>query len=449
MILLVLVALFSTQLLIFTIFVFETDENDIVSKNLQGEHFQLKMKAALNIIEHSSEQHLYAMNTYRVEFSVGNKPLYDVTHMSATDKVRSIQLQQQFNDQQPSATMRQFKPIENRLYAAMVYLKDQLSGTLTAELKNDPRNILMQSQIRLSDGKWLGMTVFDLHNFPIWIRSTVKPMAIFTFIFIIFAVFVVKRLTSPLAELADNAHKFGKGHAIAPLEPRGPEDMQNAIVAFNTMHKRLLSVNDHRARALAAISHDIRTPLTSMRLNAEYITDADVQHNILEKIEEMEQICEATVTFALKDSWSEKNKHFDLTSLIESLCCDLNAQELDVSFDAQHKIPFQGRPIALKRAISNLIKNGVDYGHRVNVFIVQSTSTLEIHIEDEGNGIPDSEKERLFEPFERSEQSRNRSSGGMGLGMAIARSVVRSHGGEIELNNRPIKGLDAVIILPL
>jgi signal transduction histidine kinase len=163
----------------------------------------------------------------------------------------------------------------------------------------------------------------------------------------------------------------------------------------------------------------------------------------------MEQICKATVTFALQDSWAEKTRAFDIISLVDSICSDLLEQGLAVGFEHTEKLAISGRPVALKRAIVNLIKNGAEYGKSVDVSIIQTDKTVEIHIVDNGEGIPLEKMETLFSPFERLEDSRNRESGGLGLGMAIARSVVRSHGGEIELKNIEGKGLDAIIILPL
>ena len=256
-------------------------------------------------------------------------------------------------------------------------------------------------------------------------------------------------ITSPLNELAKKANKLGIGEKIEAIKLRGPSDVQNVIVAFNDMLKRVTNVNDHRARALSAISHDIRTPLTSMRLQAEFIEEKDVQENIFKKIDEMEEICEATITFALQDSWTEKTREFDISSLVDSLCSDLHDQGFNVDFNFIEKINFYGRPITLKRAITNLIKNGVEYGKKVDVFIKKSDDFLEIHIIDHGKGIPEEKIEMLFAPFERLEHSRNRDSGGLGLGLAIARSVVRSHGGEIQLSNIDGKGLDATIILPM
>ncbi|MBU3005371.1 HAMP domain-containing sensor histidine kinase [Paraglaciecola arctica] len=450
MILLMLFTMFCSQFIIFIIFVLETDQNNIVTEKIYGNHYFIRTASAVKLMENEgSLENLFALNTYRVRFSLKEQRVFYPSEMSKFDIARSKELNHYLPDIRFEGAIRQFKPIEQRFWAALKYLKNELTGNSHVNSSNNQRAIILQSQVKLNNDKWLIMSVYDLHVFPVWISSTVIPSILFSIIFSIFAVFVVKRITSPLAELAEKANKFGKGQTIQEIPPRGPEDIQNAIIAFNTMHKRLSNVHDHRARALAAISHDIRTPLTSMRLNAEYISEKDVKQNVLQKIEEMQQICEATVTFALKDSWSEKNKHFDLTSLIESICCDFQEQGLDVNFIAAQKLSFQGRPIALKRAFSNLIKNGVQYGKHVEVHIVLLQGIVEIHIEDEGKGICDADKERMFEPFERSEQSRSRDSGGLGLGMAIARSVVRSHGGEIELNNINKGGLDVVVILPI
>lgn len=449
MILLVLITLLSTATLIFTIFVIETNDNDVVEQKVHGSHYLSKVATAVIVLENGGdESNLYALNTYRVQHSLSHKPLFLPNVMSEDDFARTETLRGEVGVKHKEAYFRQLKPMDDRFYKVLVYLKDQLLGRTLEDHMEVPENILLQLQVKLYDGRWLHMNVYDKTAFPVWISSTLAPTAIFAIVFIVFAVLVVRHITRPLAELAYKADELGKGHTIKAIEPHGPEDVQHAIIAFNSMHKRILSVNDHRAKALAAISHDIRTPLTSMRLNAEYIGEPDVQQTILDKIDEMEQICEATVTFALKDSWSEKDKKFDLISLVESLCCDLNEQELDVTFDAKGKLPFLGRPVALKRALNNLIRNGVEYGNKVEVFVIPNEKEIEIHIKDQGDGIKNEDKERLFEPFERTEESRNRNSGGIGLGMAIARSVVRSHGGEIELVNLPEKGLDAVVILP-
>lgn len=453
MILLVLITLVITVMLIFSVFVIETNDNDVIAKKLNGPHYLKKMASAVSVMENGGgDNNLYALNTYRAQFSINDHPIFAESQMSAFDHKRSQEFRHELHElggDFKHAILRQLKPMENQFLMILGYFKDQIIGNTLEDHMENTQNIILQLQVQLTDGRWVHLTIYDKTAFPVWIRSTFAPTGLFSFIIIIFAVLIVRHITRPLAELAHKADELGKGHSIKTIEPTGPEDIQNAIIAFNAMHKRILNVNDHRAKALAAISHDIRTPLTSMRLNAEYIGEKDVQQKILDKISEMEQICEATVTFALRDSWAEKDKNFDLISLIESLCCDLNEQDLDVTFEAKGKLAFLGRPTALKRAINNLIRNGVEYGNRVDVYVKHTKEVVEIHIQDEGSGIKAEDRERLFEPFERTEESRNRNSGGIGLGMAIARSVIRSHGGEIELNNRPEGGLDAVVILPV
>ncbi len=449
MIFLILITLFSAQLIITATFILMKTENDVIIERLDSDHFTHKMVSAVKAFEYKkSKENLFAISTYRVTFTLTNHALFEKKNQTGNDKRRTQKLKQALGEQYLDINVKQLRRANSQLYSTFISLKDQILGTSRAELVQDPRSIVLQSQVQLFDGHWVGMTVYDIQPFPAWISSTIKPMAVFSLLFTIFSVFIIKHITSPLAELAEKANKLGKGHNINIIEPRGPIDIQNAIVAFNTMRKRLVNVNDHRARALAAISHDIRTPLTSMRLQAEFIKETDIQEKICDTINEMEQICEATVTFALKDSWSEDNRNFDISFLVESVCCDLAEQGLNVQFEWRNKIPYLGRPVAIKRALNNLINNGVEYGVAVNVFIEESDDTIAIHIADEGKGIPEEDKERLFEPFERLERSRNRTSGGLGLGMAIARSAIRSHGGEIELNNIADKGLDAVIILP-
>jgi len=214
------------------------------------------------------------------------------------------------------------------------------------------------------------------------------------------------------------------------------------------MQLRLKNIITHRTRSLAAMSHDLRTPLTSLRLHAEFIDDIETQAKIVEKIDEMEHITNATISFAKQDSWSEKRRQVDLAALIDSLCQDLSDIGLAVESQLNDKISYSCRPIALRRAFSNLIENGVKYGEAVAVKIIEETDQIKIIISDQGPGIQQEQQKRLFEPFERLEESRNHQSGGLGLGMTIALTIIGGHGGAITLHNRPSKGLDVVVVLP-
>jgi signal transduction histidine kinase len=445
---LIVFLLLSTQLLVFIIFLFETDFSERLQKNITDGIYLAQMDSAVKTIESNQLLDSYTLNSFRVKFYVIDEPLFDGSNLSKTDKKYSQDLQRKIGSGYENIAVQQPFIPQPRIKTAINNFFKYLSRVTTEEVKPYSPSVTLQGQVQLKNGKWLVMLVFDVFPYPTWITSTLTPLFIFTAILVIFASVIIVGITSPLNALTKEANKLGVGEKISEVKLRGPLDIQNVIIAFNAMLKRVTNVNDHRARALAAISHDIRTPLTSMRLQAEFIGETDIQNNIFKKIDEMEQICEATVTFALQDSWGEQSRVFDIVSLVDSLCSDLAEQSLPVSFELRDKIKFSGRPIALKRAVTNLIKNGVSYGESVQVFINKTEDNVSIHIVDNGKGIPQDKMELLFSPFERLESSRNRNSGGLGLGMAIARSVVRSHGGEIELKNTATKGLDATIVLP-
>ncbi len=445
---LILFMVLSTHILIFFFFFVKTDFHEELENRIDNGTYINQMASAVNVIENSPFRDSFSLSSFRVKFFVVNTPLFDGMGLTDKDLVVSRSLQEKMGDKYPNAAMQQLYAPQSRIAAALNHFFAHLERLSKGEPGSYSPSVILQSQVQLNNGQWVAMLVLDIYPYPNWIVDTLSPLLAFTGLFILFSIVIVLGITSPLAELAKKADKLGIGEKINEVKLRGPSDVQNVIIAFNNMLKRVTNVNDHRARALSAISHDIRTPLTSMRLQAEFIREKDIQDNIFRKIDEMEQICEATITFALQDSWAEKTREFDIVSFVDSLCADLSEQGLDVTFDLTQRIKFSGRPIALKRAITNLINNGVEYGKRVEVSIEESTDFIEIHIVDNGQGIPSDKMELLFAPFERLEDSRNRESGGLGLGMAIARSVVRSHGGEIELVNTENKGLDAIVVLP-
>ncbi|MGH6945491.1 MAG: sensor histidine kinase, partial [Geminicoccaceae bacterium] len=223
---------------------------------------------------------------------------------------------------------------------------------------------------------------------------------------------------------------------------------RQATHAFNRMHERLQRFVQDRTRMLAAISHDLRTPITSLRLRAEFVEDEEARRKILETLDEMQRMIEATLAFAREEASREDTRTVDLAALIESLCEDLADMGMEVAFAGAEKTPYACRPVSLKRAIRNLVENAVAYGKRARVSLERVGEEFRVVIEDDGPGIPEADFERVFAPFVRLEESRSLETGGIGLGMAIARSVVRSHGGDIVLMNRPDGGLRATIRLP-
>jgi signal transduction histidine kinase len=224
--------------------------------------------------------------------------------------------------------------------------------------------------------------------------------------------------------------------------------MREATRAFNRMHARLQRFVRDRTRMLAAISHDLRTPITSLRLRAEFIEDDEIRAKILETLEDMQRMAEATLAFAREEAAQEDTRRVDLAALVDSVCADLADMGQDVTFQGPERSPYRGRPSSLKRALSNLIENAVAYGTRARVSLEAEDHAWRIVIDDDGPGIPDADTERVFAPFVRLEESRNPETGGVGLGMAISRSIIRGHGGDITLTNRPEGGLRITIRLP-
>jgi signal transduction histidine kinase len=214
------------------------------------------------------------------------------------------------------------------------------------------------------------------------------------------------------------------------------------------MRGRLQRFVQDRTRMLAAISHDLRTPITTLRLRAEFVEDEETRAKILETLDEMQRITEATLAFAREEAAAEDTRTVDLAALVDSVCADLADLGQDVAFGGPERAPYTCRPVSLKRAVRNLIENAVTYGERARVTLEQAADSFRIVVEDDGPGIPEAEFERVFAPFVRLEESRSPETGGIGLGMAIARSIVRGHGGDITLANRQDGGLRAVIHLP-
>jgi signal transduction histidine kinase len=259
---------------------------------------------------------------------------------------------------------------------------------------------------------------------------------------------MVRRITFPLGRLSAAADRFGRGEAAEPLAEQGPSDIQHTIRAFNQMQARLERFVQDRTHMLAAISHDLRTPITALRVRAELIGDQETRHRIVATLDEMQHMTEATLAFVREESAPEETRLIDLAALVESLCNDLSDTGKQVSFSGPGKTPQRCRSVSLKRALGNLVENAVTYGQRARVMLMEVRNGLRIDVDDDGPGIAEPDMERVFDPFERLETSRSLETGGVGLGLAIARSIVRQHGGDITLSNRPEGGLRTTVWLP-
>jgi len=310
------------------------------------------------------------------------------------------------------------------------------------------RALSLGLSVELPDGRWLNAATLLPAPSPSWAWPTLTWLCLMAAAVALIVIFSVRRLTRPLRALAGAAERLGRGEEVPPLVEDGPADVRQATHAFNEMNERLHRFVRDRTRMLAAISHDLRTPITSLRLRAEFVEDPEAREKILETLAEMQQMVEAVLAFVREDAAREDTRPVDLAALIASLCDDLAEAGQDVTFAEADKTVTACRPIALKRALSNLIENAVIYGTRARVALRESALGYEITVDDNGPGIPEAELERVFEPFHRLETSRSRDTGGTGLGLAIARSIVRAHGGDVALENRPGGGLRATVRLP-
>jgi signal transduction histidine kinase len=215
------------------------------------------------------------------------------------------------------------------------------------------------------------------------------------------------------------------------------------------MQERLRRLIDNRTQMLAAISHDLRTPLTLLRLRAENVANADDRDKMLATIAEMDSMIRATLAFARDEATAEPRRRTDLTALLASVVDDMTDAGLPVAMEPAAPVIYECMPGALKRALTNLLDNAVNYGKQARAAIRATPQAIDIVIDDEGPGIPEDELARVFQPFYRVEGSRSRETGGIGLGLAIALSVVQAHGGQLTLSNRPEGGLRARIVLPI
>lgn len=301
--------------------------------------------------------------------------------------------------------------------------------------------------VPLKDGRTLAFRTF-IEAPPIltWV-------AVFSFLLssaaITAAVIVVVRLqTRFLRDLAAAADRLGRGDEGAPLRVAGPIEIASAVRAFNTMQDRLRRFVSERLHLLAAVSHDLRTPLTTLRLKAELIDDEATRDDMVATIEELTAITETTLAFTRAEATSERTTSVDLSRLVEDVADDFRLGDGDVEASTPGPVFHDCRPVALKRAVRNLVENAVRYGARARVSVVETADGPSITVEDDGPGLPIERIEDAFEPFVRLEPSRSQETGGLGLGLAITRGIVHAHGGRITLTNRPEGGLRVEIRLP-
>jgi signal transduction histidine kinase len=264
----------------------------------------------------------------------------------------------------------------------------------------------------------------------------------------ILALLAMRWAVQPLRRLARAADALGRDLGGPPLAETGPREVRQAAHAFNTMQSRLASYLEDRLRILAAVSHDLKTPITRLKLRAEMLPDEAQREKFLRDLDDMETLIGATLDFLRGEARKEASAQLDINALISTLRDDMQDLGETVEVSGEALQPLIARPQALKRCLANLLENALRYGETAHVKVEDSPHELVLYIDDNGPGIPEEKLEQMFEPFRRGEDSRNRATGGVGLGLAIARNLARAHGGEVTLENRPGGGLRAMVCLP-
>ena len=300
----------------------------------------------------------------------------------------------------------------------------------------------------LADGRWLNVAVGPPPGPPAWAPAFVAVFLLSALGIAAVAVFTGRRIAKPMRGLAAAAGRLGLGDAVEDLSEAGPVEIRETVRAFNLMRTRLDRYVRDRTAMLAAVSHDLGTPITSLRLHAEFVEDAETKAKILAALDEMQRMTEETLAFIREDMRQEETRTVDLHALLDSVAADLVDLGRDIAVADSGRVLVACRGVALRRALRNLLENAAAYGGRATARIERDDEEIRVVVEDEGPGVPEADLERVFEPFVRLEASRSRDTGGSGLGLAIARGIVRGHGGDIALANRAEGGLRATVALP-
>lgn len=332
---------------------------------------------------------------------------------------------------------------------------DSLFGERVNDVRGRMRDVLDENpgqgvyviSLQLTDQTWVNIAAPDVETVPAWSTATTALIVATLIIVLGLSVLGIRRLTAPLSTLTQAAERLGRNVNSPPLPEAGASDVIQAIRAFNDMQDRIRRFVEDRTRMIAAISHDLRTPITRMRLRAELIGESEQQQKMLADLAEMETMIASTLSFAREDANPEPRQRVDLAELLQAVCADLPQAKLCME-PPPAPILLDAQPVALRRGFTNLIDNAVRYGSEAQIALAGDDHNIIVTIDDRGPGIPDEQLDRVFRPFYRLDSSRSRDTGGTGLGLAVARTVFHAHGGDVLLMNRNGGGLRATVTLP-
>jgi signal transduction histidine kinase len=327
----------------------------------------------------------------------------------------------------------------------MPHHQPALFGLLTVQWRGACETI----NVRLRDGELLRLSMLPPRSAVVPPKTDFRAIIALFLVSIAFLAYLVARMTTrPLKQLAQAAQDLGNDINHAPLDLTGASEIRQASAAFNAMQARIRQYIFQRTQMLAAITHDLQTPLTRMRLRLEKVADTELRERLVGDLSAMQAMVREGLDLARSMDTSETMQPLDLDSLLDSVCADAAEAGQGVTLAGNTGMALLGRPLDLRRCLVNLIDNAVKYGHGAQVAVDRIKGAARVRIRDHGPGIANGELARVFEPFYRVETSRSRESGGTGLGLSIARNIAEQHGGSIALANHPEGGLEVTLMLP-
>ena len=386
---------------------------------------------------------LRAADSPLVRFAVGPEP--EAPHNSAEADVVLRQIRQILGEPE-----REVRADVHALPVTSLPMPDGIPATMRpmheAMMAGRTDPIELTLSIRLVAGDWLNVrTMFHRPALQLTPQALL-PVLLMAVAVALVAWWTARRVVGPMRALAMGADRLGRGLEAGPLPMTGPSEVQDTTLAFNRMQDRLTRFVNERTHMLAALSHDLRSPLTAMRLRIEMLDETEDSMRLKALVEEMQAMVEATLEFARGVAKAEPPSDIDLAALLADLVGDVGADRATLA--PSPPVPVTIRPQALNRALRNLIDNAVRYGGAAQVALALEPGFAVITIADKGPGLPEDQLEAVFEPFVRLEGSRSRDTGGVGLGLAIARTIIQAHGGTVKLRNRREGGVEAVVTLP-
>ncbi len=348
----------------------------------------------------------------------------------------------------PSLAGQEYRP--NGRHLAIMRDAIGLYSRHLAYVQEGTGNDFWRISIPVNDGLWLSVETVKSAVLPQGLPRLAEIFIAITVAIAIGSIVALRRLTDPLHALERAAIQFGRDLDAPPLVERGPGDIRRVAHAFNQMQLQLRRFVTDRTTMLAAISHDLRSPLQRLKFRADFMTDDEQREKMLRDLRDMESMIAATLDFARADADKEIAEWHDLVPMLSMIADELRecGYRANVT-SAPETLPYLCRGRALRRAVENLAANAAAYGGEARLSIQRSETAIDITVDDDGPGLPPDEIEAVFTPFHRTESSRNRDTGGTGLGLSIARSIARSHGGDIFLTNRQGGGLTARFTLPI